>query len=53
MAWVNVPGTYHAVSNTHIWEYDNAPTLGTLVTDAKAHADDQYYRANGTVTAGN
>lgn len=52
MAWVNVPGTYHAVSNTHIWEYDNAPTLGTLVTGAKAHADDQYYRANGTVTAG-
>jgi hypothetical protein len=52
MAWVDVPGTYHAVSNTHIWEYDNAPTLGTLVTGAVIHPDDQYYRANGTVTNG-
>jgi hypothetical protein len=46
MAWVSVPG-----SNS-IWEYDNAPTLGTLASGAKVHPDDQYYRANGTVTAG-
>ena len=46
MAWGDVPG-----SNA-IWQYDNAPTLATLVTGAKANADDQYYRANGTVTAG-
>lgn len=59
MAWVDVPGTYHAVSNTHIWEYDNAPTLGTLVAGGKVQDDetqgqtDDYYReANGTVTAG-
>lgn len=46
MAWVAVPG-----SNS-IWEYDNAPTLGTLASGAEVHPDDQYYRANGTVTAG-
>ncbi len=46
MAWITVPG-----SNGN-WEYDNAPTLGTLVANAKASPDDQYYRANGTVTAG-
>ena len=46
MAWITVPG-----SNGN-WEYDNAPTLGTLATNAIAHADDQYYRGNGTVTAG-
>jgi hypothetical protein len=46
MAWITVPG-----SNGN-WEYDNAPTLGTLATNAVAHADDQYYRGNGTVTAG-
>jgi hypothetical protein len=47
MAWVTVPGT------NDLWEYDNAPTLGTLASGAKAHPDDQYYRdAAGTVTAG-
>ena len=47
MAWVTVPGT------NDLWEYDNAPTLGTLAAGAKAHPDDQYYRdAPGTVTAG-
>tara|TARA_B110000977_G_scaffold201814_1_gene298908 strand:- start:11397 stop:11657 length:261 start_codon:yes stop_codon:yes gene_type:complete len=47
MAWVTVPG-----SNS-IWQYDNAPTLGSLATGAKVHPDDQYYReANGTVAAG-
>jgi hypothetical protein len=47
MAWVNVPG-----SNGN-WQYDNSPTLGTLVNgNAKAHENDQYYRANGTVSGG-
>ena len=47
MAWVTVPGS------NNIWEYDNAPTLGTLAAGAKVHPDDQYYReANGTVTNG-
>ena len=47
MAWVDVPGS------SGIWEYDNAPTLGTLAAGAKVHPDDQYYReANGTVTNG-
>jgi hypothetical protein len=47
MAWVVVPGS------NGVWEYDNAPTLGTLAPGAKVHPDDQYYReANGTVTAG-
>ena len=53
MAWVTVPGS------NNIWEYDNAPTLGTLANsnakvqdDPDAGATDQYYRANGTVTAG-
>jgi len=47
MAWVTVPGSDGK------WEYDNAPTLGTLAAGAKVHPDDQYYReANGTVTAG-
>lgn len=52
MAWVDVPGSFDAVANSHIWEYDNAPTLGTLAAGAKVHPDDQYYRANGTVTNG-
>ena len=34
MAWVEVPGTYHAVSNTHIWEYDNAATAASTYVDA-------------------
>ena len=53
MAWVTVPGS------DGIWEYDNAPTLGTLVNenakvqdDPYAGATDQYYRANGSVTNG-
>lgn len=53
MAWVPVPGS------NGIWEYGNAPTLGTLANaDAKVQDDatqgptDDYYRANGTVTAG-
>jgi phage-related tail fiber protein len=47
MAWVTIPGS------NGVWEYDNAPTLGTLALGAKVHPDDQYYReANGTVTAG-
>lgn len=47
MAFVSVQGS------NGIWEYDNAPTLGTLAAGAKVHPDDQYYReANGTVTAG-
>jgi hypothetical protein len=47
MAWITVPGS------NGIWEYDNAPTLGTLAPGAKVHPDDQYYReANGAVTAG-
>jgi len=47
MAWITVPGS------NGIWEYDNAPTLGTLKPGAKVDPDDQYYReANGTVTAG-
>jgi hypothetical protein len=53
MSWVPVPGS------NGIWEYGNAPTLGTLANaDAKVQDDatqgptDDYYRANGTVTAG-
>ena len=47
MAWVVVPGS------GGLWEYDNAPTLGTLEPGAKVHPDDQYYReANGTVASG-
>lgn len=48
MAWVTVPGS------NGIWEYGNAPTLGSpLAAGAKVHPDDDYYReANGTVTAG-
>jgi|TARA_A200000159_G_scaffold64311_1_gene59516 hypothetical protein len=34
MAWVEVPGSYHAVSNTHIWEYDNAATAASTYVDA-------------------
>lgn len=56
MAWVDVPGSPTVLVNgvpTAIWQYDNAPTLGTLAAGAKVHPDDQYYReANGTVTAG-
>lgn len=47
MAFASVQG-----SNS-IWEYDNAPTLGSLASGAKVHPNDQYYReANGTVTNG-
>ena len=53
MAWVVVPGS------NDIWEYDNDPQLGTLANaNAKVQDDpnagpvDEYYRANGTVTAG-
>lgn len=55
MAWVDVPGSPTVLVSgtpTAIWQYDNAPTLGTLAANAIAHADDQYYRGNGTVTAG-
>jgi hypothetical protein len=53
MAWVTVPGS------NGVWEYDNAPVLGTLLNaaakvqdDPNAGQVDEYYRANGTVTAG-
>lgn len=47
MAWVTVTGS------GGLWEYDNAPSLGTLANNAIAHPDDEYYRdAAGTVTAG-
>ena len=62
MAWVDVPGSPTILvegTPTAIWQYDNAPTLGTLANaNAKVQDDpnvgptDQYYRANGTVTAG-
>jgi len=62
MAWVDVPGSPTVLvggTPTAIWQYDNAPVLGTLVNaNAKVQDDpnvgptDQYYRANGTVTAG-
>ena len=62
MAWVDVPGSPTFLvggTPTAIWQYDNAPVLGTLVNaNAKVQDDpnvgptDQYYRANGTVTAG-
>jgi hypothetical protein len=56
MAWVDVPGSPTVLVSgtpTAIWQYDNAPTLGTLAAGAKVHPDDQYYReANGTVTNG-
>ena len=41
MAWVDVLGSEHPVSNTCIWEYDNAAT-----------AADTYSDANGTTAAG-
>lgn len=41
MAWVDVLGSEHSVSNTCIWEYDNAAT-----------AADTYVDANGTTAAG-
>lgn len=41
MAWVNVPGSFHAGANTHIWEYDNAAT-----------ETDTYVDANGSTAAG-
>ena len=62
MAWVDVPGSPTILVNnvaTAIWQYDNEPTLGTLVNaNAKVQDDpdagqvDEYYRANGTVTNG-
>jgi len=62
MAWVDVPGSPTVLVSgtpTAIWQYDNAPTLGTLANaNAKVQDDpdvgptDQYYRANGTVTNG-
>lgn len=62
MAWVDVPGSPTILvegTPTAIWQYDNAPTLGTLANanakvqdDPDAGATDQYYRANGTVTNG-
>ena len=61
MAWVDVPGSPTILVSgtpTAIWQYDNSPLLGTLATDAKVQDDpdegqvDEYYRANGTVTAG-
>jgi len=62
MAWVDVPGSPTVLVNnvaTAIWQYDNAPSLGTLANanakvqdDPDAGAVDEYYRANGTVTAG-
>ena len=41
MAWVDVPGSFHAEANTYIWEYDNAAT-----------AADTYVDANGTTSLG-
>lgn len=62
MAWVDVPGSPTILVSgvpTSIWQYDNAPVLGTLLNvNAKVQDDetagqvDEYYRANGTVTAG-
>lgn len=62
MAWIDVPGSPTILVSgtpTAIWQYDNAPSLGTLVNaNAKVQDDpdagpvDEYYRANGTVTNG-
>ena len=62
MAWVDVPGSPTVLVSgvpTAIWQYDNAPVLGTLLNaNAKVQDDetagqvDEYYRANGTVTNG-
>lgn len=53
MAWVPVPGS------DGVWEYGNNPSIGTLANvnakvqdDEDAGQTDDYYRANGTVTAG-